>query len=322
MKRFLVKIGLFGGLHAALVGTVLWVYARQFPPGESFYAAGLDKHRLLETRSSPRMIFVGGSSMALGLDSGLVAGQFGFQPINMGLNLEVGLQFMLDEVARSVRRGDIVILSPEYHAFQKHYQAAPEYVARLVECRPALLGSLPFSTTQRLLDRGYLQHLGSVLRVVLKLNTEDVLWDGYVTAYNHRRAFNENGDVVTHHGVDTSKLRRGSPLRFTFAAPELAEAAIEHLNQFQVTCVRRGARVFFSHPPYELKYFELYRPALDRLEAMLQTKLAVPMLDSPQGMVFPSEEIFDVEYHLNWKGKVHRSERMVEGLRKVLPKTE
>jgi hypothetical protein len=315
MKRFLCKFALFAGLHLGAVAVGLAVYVQRFPPSESFYAASLDKHHLLKTRPSPRMIFVGGSSIALGLDSALVAQSLGFRPINMGLNMQVGLEFMLDEVANSVRSGDMVIVAPEYHAFQEQYRSAPEYVARLVECRPSLLVTLPFSTKKQLLDRGYLQHVGRVLRIVLPLETEDITWDAFVNPYNHRRAFNENGDVIAHHHV---KGLRRSPSRFTLASPELAETAINHLNRFGEQCARRGARVFFSHPPYEKKYFELYRVSIARLETMLQAKLTLPMLETAEDMTFDSEEIFDVEYHLNLPGKMRRSELVAASLRKRL----
>src|SRR5688572_22867559 len=225
MKRFLIKLAFFIGLHLFVFAGTLAVYFKRFPPTESYYASSLDKHQLLKTRPSPRMIFIGGSSMALGMDSAQVARPFGFHPINMGLNMGIGLEFMLDEVTASLRPGDLVIVAPEYHTFQNSYRAEPEYVARLIECRPSLLLDLPFRTTKELLDHGYHQHIGRVIRTVLGVGSTSGMWDNLVNAYNHRQAFNENGDVIAHHGVQTA---RGNTLRFVITSPETMEIAIDH----------------------------------------------------------------------------------------------
>ena len=319
MKQFLIKLGIFVVLQLAMVAVALAVYFQRFPPAQSFYASSLDKHRLLQTRPSPRMIFIGGSSMALGLDSARVARPLGFQPINMGLNMGIGLEFMLDEVVSSLRPGDVVIVGPEYHTFQKSYRAEPEYVARLIECQPSFLLKLPFRTVRELLDRGYQQHLGRVLRTLLHVGDTGGMWDNLLNPYNHRGAFNENGDVVAHHGA---RLARGTPLRFVIDSPELADTAIDHLNRFHAECAHRGVRVYYSHPPYEQKYFDSYRTAIEMLEARLRSRLTMPMLDTPEQMTFSSAEIFDVEYHLNLAGKLQRSDRVARSLAKVLADTK
>lgn len=315
MKRFLAKLVCLVGFHFAVLAVVFALYVKRFPPSQSFYAGSLDKHQLLATSASPRLVFVGGSSMALGMDSELVARPLGFNPINMGMNVAIGLEFMLDEVLPSLKTGDVVVLAPEYHAMQKFYQGNPEYISRLVECRPSLLRGLAFTYWKRLLDRGYLQHLGLVYRTMAGWHMGQAPFDGVTNQYNSRQAFNQFGDVIAHHGVE---IRRGSPLRFEFTSLANAETAIAHMNRFYRDCRRRGVRVFFSHPPYERRFFDLYQPQLAQLETLLKNKLEIPMLDSAEEMTFAKDEIFDVEYHLNLPGKLRRSQQVAQRLRLAL----
>src|SRR5438045_2669104 len=98
MKRFLAKLSVFIGVHAALVTVAFVLYVKRFPPQDSLYAASIDKISLLRTQASPRLIFVGGSSMAFGMDSALVANRCGFHPVNTGLHVGIGLEFMLGQV--------------------------------------------------------------------------------------------------------------------------------------------------------------------------------------------------------------------------------
>jgi len=309
MKRFLSKLAIFLGVHAALLAAALAVYVKRYPPAKSFYAASLDKASLLRTQASPRMIFVGGSSMALGIDSGLVAQRCGFHPVNMGMNMAIGLEFMLQEVEPIVRAGDVVIVGPEYFLFESHYRADPEYVTRLIECRPSLVRVLSARQFKDLLDYGYVHHIGRILRSIS--GHAEKLHDSLVNDYNHRAAFNENGDIVAHHGI---KPRRAATLRFVFTASATADAAIEHLNRFDAACRERGARVFFTHCPYEDRYFDLYRDSILRLEALLRAQLRIPMLDAPEDLVLPRELFFDNEIHLNLEGKLKRSELVAQRL--------
>ena len=317
MKRFLGKCALLVGFHLALFSVVLTRYVQRFPPEQSFYAGSLDKHALLAKRPSPRMIFIGGSSMAMGMDSAAVARPLGFNPVNMGMNIGVGLELMIEEVRPHLRSGDVVIVGAEYHTFQNFYHANSEYLARLVECRPSLLLHITYHQWRELLDRGYLQHLGLVYRIIANLRPSGTPLDTLTNECNVRSAFNENGDIVAHHNAPP---RHGASLRFEYKSQAQAEKAIAHLNRFHEECRRRNVKVFFTHAPYQDRFFELYRPSIDQLEKLLKEKLTIPMLDAPEELTFAKAEIYDVEYHLNLAGKTRRSKLVEERLRRALNK--
>ena len=317
MRRFLAKLIVFLGAHLAFLAVSFALYVHRFPPGDSLYAASSDKLTLLQTQASPRLIFVGGSSMAFGMDSGLVASRCGFHPVNMGLHLGIGLEFMLQEVEPLVRSGDVVVVSPEYHTFETYYWAEPEYMARLLECSPSVWRVLSWRQAKALLDEGYVHHLGRILRG--RWDRSIAGFDQAVNEHTRRQAFNSNGDQISHHPDKVAQpLGRGAPLRFTFSQSPTVETAIAHLNRFHAVCAGRGARVFFSHPPYERRYFQAYKGAILQLDDLLRRKLSIPMLDEAQEMTFPSEEIFDLEYHLNLAGKLKRSELVALRLRRAL----
>jgi hypothetical protein len=243
-----------------------------------------------------------------------VGERLGYQAVNMGLNHAVGLEFMLQEVEPFVRRGDVVLLAPEYSTIEQYYHSDPEYVARLIECRPSLLRVLNGRQTRELLDRGYVQHVGRVIRFIC---LGQVTLSTITNAHIQRGAFNEYGDVVSHHDAPGRPL---VPALFKFKAGPSTDEAINHLNRFHDECRRRGARVFYSHPPYEQRSFERSRGAILKLDALLRQKMQIPMLDTVDDMVFPTADFFDTEYHLNLPAKRKRSERLAESLRKALEK--
>ena len=135
MKRFARELVAFAAIQVA-IGAVVFPFART--DDTHYLAATRDKHELLKTAPSPRIIFVGGSSVAMGLDCSVIKGRLaGYNPVNMGLHLTLGLEFMLAEIEADLRPGDVVVLSLEYNALladQGNY-----ILLQVAELRPASL---------------------------------------------------------------------------------------------------------------------------------------------------------------------------------------
>lgn len=57
------------------------------------------KCQLLEDTPSPRIIFVGGSNLAFGLDSQRIKDSLNINVINYGLHAGIGLKYMIDDIS-------------------------------------------------------------------------------------------------------------------------------------------------------------------------------------------------------------------------------
>src|SRR6266436_7071833 len=101
MQAFVRYLSCFLIIQACVCGGVLVLYKRYaaFTLNKTGYlAASIDKHHLLVQQPSPRIVFVGGSNLAFGLDSSEIERSLSYHPINMGLHIGLGLAFMLAEV--------------------------------------------------------------------------------------------------------------------------------------------------------------------------------------------------------------------------------
>lgn len=54
------------------------------------------------------------------------------------------------------------------------------------------------------------------------------------------------------------------------------------------------------------------------MDGLLRAGLQIPMLETVEDMVYPTEDFFDTEYHLNLKGKLKRSEKVAASLAQAL----
>jgi len=170
MRAFLKKAFLFGALQLVLLGLVLWSYERQYPREQNFLAATIDKQLLLRTQPSPRLVFIGGSSMAFGVDSAKIAAACGRHPVNMGLHAMIGLPYMLAETEPNLEAGDWVIVAPEYQQFARS-PGTSEYVFNLIEIDPRLARYLSRSQWGALFDQGIQRRVGREVRAVLNRPT-------------------------------------------------------------------------------------------------------------------------------------------------------
>ena len=66
---------------------------------------------------TPSMVLLGGSNVAFGFHSEMIEEAMGISVINAGLHAGIGLKMIVDDCARYLQKGDILVLSPEMDHF-------------------------------------------------------------------------------------------------------------------------------------------------------------------------------------------------------------
>jgi hypothetical protein len=79
----------------------------------------LQKQKLLEETSSPRIIITGSSSAAFGINSTILHNDFNLPVVNMALDSDLGSSFMLKQLEGHLQPNDIVLLVVDYQTSQK-----------------------------------------------------------------------------------------------------------------------------------------------------------------------------------------------------------
>src|SRR5437879_5998760 len=151
LKRFLSNFFLFFLVQAA----VFFLLLARFNPDaeENYLAATVDKHRRLAQTRPPRVILVGGSNLALGIQSDRLEVALGRPVVNMGLAQGLGLEFMLNEVQAAIGSGDTVVLSVEYNLLTGDYDKLA--LQQVISYRPGNIRYLNYEQpTDLLIDHG------------------------------------------------------------------------------------------------------------------------------------------------------------------------
>ncbi len=107
-------------LLASFIFLTLNIFIFFAPPrwdSESGLAAVIDKHSRLRTCKSPKVVFIGGSNVLVGIDSSSVQEALQRDVVNMGLGISLGLRYQLEEVRDDIGSGDLLVVMPEYCNF-------------------------------------------------------------------------------------------------------------------------------------------------------------------------------------------------------------
>ena len=232
----------------------------------------------------------------------------------MGLDLSLGLDFMLREIEPFLARGDVVVISPEYEEFIDMY---PGKVITLFSEAVYYPPSIQFFSYKHLalfLDQG-LVVIGGITKAAMRFLTEGVNSEQRPDNPYVRSAFNEYGDITRHHEL----MRRNiTTTQFASTSPESITRVIDRLNQFSDHCRREGIAVFYSYPPIVRGQLQAYAAMIQDIASNLTRRLHFPILDTPEEMSFTADYMFDHEYHLTLAGKQIRTSHLIKTLRKSL----
>jgi len=323
--KFFLKILLLSLLVLASV----WFLMRR---GEVVYtdynylASLIDKNHLLETVEPPRLIFVGASNVAFGIDSKKIEEELKIPAINMGLHGGLGLDFILNNVKQNIKKGDIVILAIEYYLDEIEY-AMISYVTNLYPKAKEFveydthyyLEKLKFEFSKAQLARKRL--FNSLFSKVFKFKEARVIaesdFNQFDTTIYSRKKFNLNGDEVGHlDKPPLKKIRGGIPIE-----SKDYSKCIDKLNEFAKYVEYRGAKVYFTYPSYPESEFKKYHKSIMHFDDQLRDELKIPIISTLEDFIYPDSLFFDTVYHLNKEGREMRKDKTIKILKeKVLNK--
>lgn len=301
MTRILPKIVAMGLLVLVTYG-ILWLIP---PKPYLVYASVLDKQNRLATLPAPRLIFVGGSGVALGLDSQIIEAQLGMPVINMGVNAGFGLRYMFQQVTPWIRAGDIILIIPEYEHFYGELLKGDQNLLWALCIQPVMLHTL---------SRQQIFHLLPELPGFAQQRVQEVIRTRPDPIYN-RNAFNAYGDFVNHLDLPSvaltlSAIANGQPLN---------SEALLLLKEFQHYAHKQGAEAYLIYPAIAESFWNYpeNRKAIETLQSTILQQNSIQSLSAPVDGVWPDALFFDTVYHLSRQGRHLQSEMIVQHLQRL-----
>ncbi len=309
MKKFVLKAVLFfvliGGIIGGLSLFTLFIAAPQY--SNSFNAAIIDKIDTLKKTESPKIILVGNSSLAFGIDSPRMEEALGMPVINTGLYGALNDEFAENVAKENIGEGDIVVV------------AHTDYQNDEIITNPGMA----WITIENHFDLWHLidakniePMLKALPKYILKCIRLWVFHSGNLDsgdAYS-RLQFNANGDDI----FDRPKTELSEDFFAAAIFPGIDEEAVSRLNVLNDYCKERGATLVIAAMPIAQGKYTASKEAYEAFEKELAEKLDAPVISHFTDYMIPYGYFFDTEYHLTNDGVRIRTDLLIGDLKAFL----
>lgn len=307
MKRFIIKYSIFALIFIAVNVFLLFVIPKD---NNSYLCEYNHKIHLMGTVSQPRIIFIGGSNIAFGIDSKTLKDSLHLNVVNMGLHGGIGIRYPLEDCLQYVKKGDVVVFQFEYGNFLTNGNGN-------METFPAFMVATDWRNCKNLNHSQWLNIIKGVpresFRNVVRFAKFLICGSFDSSAINKnfdysRSGFNEFGDEVSHiHYPNIKYVSSGKP-----STKGVDEDFMDWLAKIILQYERLGVKLVMLPPVciescFKISYNDNISRALDSIHH--------PYIVSPWSMVLDDSCTFDTGYHVNKEGIRQNTANIIKSLK-------
>ena len=312
-----------GALLTTVLATITGVAL--FVPDDTNYAlASVIKHKRLAEFDTRKIVLVGGSNLAFGIDSTLIERATGCPVVNMGMNGYLGVRYMLEEIKTKIKPSDIVVLAFEWDNFYKSVDGTAPDLLAVAKANPVAFTYLTHK--QRLRVISTIPHVAQVkaMRLIKESmvsiknrvtgNRDEVQndEDRLIVKIESLSGFTPEGDLVSHLGVKWPYARedgiipKGAPIE---------SQMISLMRDFTGEMAKRDISVMVSYTPVIREFYDRYQNELSDAHKLIGTMAPLVAPSPPSAFVYDEPYFFDTVYHLNAEGRSLRTQKLIQDLK-------
>lgn len=288
----------------------------------SYASSLMQKEKLLHDTSSPRLIILGGSGAASSIDSTTLEKTLDLNPVNMGLFAGVGMRFIINEAKNEIRKGDVILLAPEYEMLQQPSYGDGSYLLQTLYANPSKIISV-------VTPHG--------LIVMLRAFPSILQWQGGYIVHTIQNYFLPKELVLSERLYTLEHVTKYGDLDTTSAGDaHLSTAQIvkegngfvrSHIDPKNLSLIinlftetkQKGARAFIVLPAVPESVKENNMPAISAQYETLVSALGTEnVIGTPGYFVLPDNQFLDSLGHLTATGKAERTKLILFPLAKQL----
>lgn len=308
MKRFIIHSALF-----VLFISTLLVLTAFFLPDNSIKNSMLGVQRVklerLRTTEGNRLIFLGGSNLSHGLDSPEIERELDVTVVNMGLHAALGLRYIMWSTIDHIRKGDVVVIVPEYPQFGSAFNGSAELLAMVADIIPEHKAIL--NKTQWI---GLAEHIprygaGKLCRLK-KCFCEE--------RFVESEKYNIQGDLKAPESKEPLPYNKGAGFLNKEA---FDKSTVKQIKEFVVAVESKGARAFLMPPCFQRTSFTRQREYIEVIESAL-AKEGIPFIAPPSQFALEDSLFYDTPYYLNANGYPIRTKIVIDVLKPLVNSLE
>jgi hypothetical protein len=310
LPKFLLKITTFVALIVLSIYVVIFIINRD-DVNVAFVAAIADKHQYAQSIHEPKIILVGGSNLAFGIASDSIEKALKKPVVNFGLYAGFGLTFVLKEALSEVKKGDVIVLCPEYY-LRKPGDNFSKQMA--VFAYPPADDFIEYDNfIDRLAIKGefYSRYARNLIFLPNRIKSPSI--NDTISGY-FRKGFNRNGDALSH--LNNPPVQ---PLGDLFDIKDKDYSLeIQDINQFINVIRQKKANVFWYYPSFSQVGYDKNKKKLIVYEKLIYDKINCQKINQIKDEIYPVDCFYDTHFHLNATCRLERTNKLIKLLKKEI----
>jgi hypothetical protein len=274
------------------------------------------KEAIAKSIKGKKIVFVSGSNTLFGVRTQDIQSAIGIPVVNLGVDIALGPDYILERSKRSLRSGDTVILPLEYKFYMfdgDREQTEIDYVLTLDK---------PFLQKLSFLDR--VRFLDSVepMEIFLSLGRRKLPPETPVGNGFSSKTLNSNGDETDNFDqkiiLDNIK-KKYKPVPIQRIQPYYESFGLREVIKYKEWCDKNNVNMVITWPAtiYFGVYKDLsYREYFSFLISFFKAH-HISVLGSPYDFFYPINYFYNSIYHLNSMGMTIRTNKLIDLLRRA-----
>ena len=267
-----------------------------------------DKFERLTSIDEPKLVVVGGSSVAFGLESEILEKYVGMPVVNFGLYAALGTKVMLDLSKAGINEGDVVVLAPELDAQTMSMYFNSETTLQATDDKPSML--------RYVAPEHYFSLLGAMWgHIGQKLEYQRDGAPNPSGVYNGNN-FNEYGDLEYERPSNLMALYYDPNTMINLNESILDDEFIDYINDYIDYCEKRGATVYYSWCP--MNHMALAEGTTDEsiaeFEKIMKKRIDCAFISDINDYILAPGYFYDTNFHLNDAGSKYRTLKLAQDI--------
>lgn len=307
--KAIIAVILLLAMVASIIFTAVLMMPEQF---DDLYLGELaDKYaRLRSFDDENKIIVIGGSSVAFGINSQVMEKYLGMPVVNFGLYGPLGTTIMMDLARGHVNEGDIIVLAPETDNQTMSMTFNGEGVWESCDSDFTMLFKIRFHNWDDMLGSFWVYAQKKLQFFHLGKASPDGVYD--------HDSFNEYGDIVFQR-IGTIMPEGYDPTVLIDLDPSIIEDEyIDYMNDFIDYCYRQGAEVYYTWPPMNNLAVQQDEEGILEFATYVRENIHCPMISSITDYIMDEGYFYDTNYHVNDFGVYVHTANLIQDLENVI----
>ena len=280
--------------------------------GKTYYAVLPKMFNKLKETSGKKIVVVGNSAVAFGLDPKLAESELdGYTVCPFGLYGAIGTKAMMDLSRVNIGEGDVVILAPEQISQSMSTYFNGEYLWNAADGN---FGMLKYLKNAEQMTGSFVGYVGRKYGYYSK-NSAPSPTDVYASS-----SFDDDLKMTFERPYNKLPLGYDPIGTISYKTQIFSREFADYINEYNDFVTSRGAKLLFGFAPVNAQGIETGTQVgdIDAFYDYADALLDCEILGSPHGYIFESDWFYDSNVHMNTAGSAVDTDRLVRDLKAIL----